>query len=181
LAELMALRSASTMVVRTGMGRAQSLRSAVKLGDRPRLVAGVAGGLAPGINVGDVVVASQVIGGDRVIRCQFTDFLADRLDLLGLTVHVGQILSTPRLTFGGTARAAVALSGALAVDMESAWLAGSAAFAVVRVISDTATAGLLSPAVVVRGWRALRRLRQCRPALDQWAASLGQRPLRGLE
>ena len=171
VAERLALRSARTPVLRTGMGPARSRRSAAQLRDRARLVAGVAGGLAPNIAVADVVVATEVLGGDHPIACQHPDLLADRLRGLGLTVHIGPILSTPRLTFSAAARGRLAATGALAVDMESAWLAGPTPFAVVRVVSDTATAGLLSPAVLARGWRALATLHRCTPALDEWAAA----------
>jgi len=48
--------------------------------------------------------------------------LAGALRRLGLTVHVGPIVCTPRLV-SGAGRAALAATGALAVDMESAAVA----------------------------------------------------------
>lgn len=169
--EWAALRGARTPVVRTGRGRRQSLRSAHRLGDAAVLVAGVAGGLAPGVNVGDLVVASEVRDPDGIVRpCPTAALLVGRLRGLGLTVHCGPVISWPRLVHGAQ-RQRLAATGALAVDMESAWLAsGPGPFAVVRAISDTAAAPLISPAVMTRGLTALRSLRRTVPGLDAWAS-----------
>jgi 4-hydroxy-3-methylbut-2-en-1-yl diphosphate reductase len=68
--------------------------------------------------------------------------------------------------------------GALAVDLESAWLAAAAGerpVAVIRAISDTPQRPLLSPAALAGGLRALRSLRAAGPALTRWSAAAGQR------
>lgn len=168
--ERVAVRGADTPVVRTGRGRRASRRSARRLGGAAVLVAGVAGGLAPDVTVGDVVVASEVRGPDGFVRpCPTAGLLAERLRGLGLTVHCGPILSWPALVHGRQ-RHRLATTGALAVDMESAWLAsGPERFAVVRVVSDTAAAPLISPAILTRGMTALRVLRRTVPGLDAWA------------
>jgi 4-hydroxy-3-methylbut-2-en-1-yl diphosphate reductase len=87
-------------------------------------------------------------------------------------VYVGPILSFDHLVHGAE-RAALAADGALAVDMESAWLAPVAAgspFAVLRVVLDTPDRGFSRPLAAlgdgVVAWRALRR---AAPALALWA------------
>ena len=169
--EWVALRGARTPVICTGMGRRRSLRSARRLGDAAVLVAGVAGGLAPGVGIGDLVVASEVRAPDGSARpCPSAPLLVENLRRLGLSVHCGPIVSWPRLV-DRAQRQRLAATGALAVDMESAWLAsGPRPFAVVRAISDTAAAPLVSPAIVARGLAALRALRRTVPGLDAWAS-----------
>ena len=73
----------------------------------------------------------------------------------------------------GAGRGMLAAEGALAADMESAWLAPAAAgrpFAVVRVVLDSPALGLSRPLAVLSGavaaWRSLRRIA---PALTLWA------------
>ena len=69
---------------------------------------------------------------------------------------------------------------ALAVDMESAWLAAGAAgrpLAVVRVVADEAGRSLADPRMAVAGPRALRSLRRVSGALGEWAAAVGPRTL----
>jgi 4-hydroxy-3-methylbut-2-enyl diphosphate reductase len=169
--EWLAVRSARTAVVHTGMGPRRSRRSARKLGDAAVLVAGVGGGLAPSVNVGDLVVASEVRSADgTAVPCPTATRLVTELERLGLSVHYGPVFSTPRLV-GGPDRAELAGTGALAVDMESAWLgpSGGRPFAVVRSISDTAAQPLLHPRALHNGWTALRSLRRAVPAVDAWA------------
>jgi 4-hydroxy-3-methylbut-2-enyl diphosphate reductase len=174
--ERAALRGApeTLRVVRTGMGRARATASRVASG--PVVVAGVGAGLAPGIAPGDLVVASEVRGGDTVAPSPSAPLLAGALRRLGLRVHVGPTASSPRLVTGGAG--ALAASGALAVDMESAWLAPtSAPFAVVRAVVDTPDHPLWRLGTPVRGVAALRALRRAVPALHQWAAATGPREL----
>jgi 4-hydroxy-3-methylbut-2-en-1-yl diphosphate reductase len=178
VAERVALRRAVTPVVRTGMGPRRSVAAAHRLRGRGRLVAGVAGGLAPGIRVGDVVVATEVLGPrEERAECPSAPMLADALRRLGLTVHMGPIRSERRVLAGAARRRSLAATGALAVDTESVWLApaGGEPFAVVRVISDTADAPLLAPGIVVRGTRALAVLARTVPALDAWATTENMR------
>src|SRR5262249_2113633 len=80
----------------------------------------------------------------------------------------------------GRERARQVDPGALAVDLESAWLAAAAdgrPVAVVRAISDTSRRPLLSPAPLAGGLRAPRSLRAARPVLARWGAAAGQRRL----
>lgn len=174
--ERAALRGAlpGLRMVRTGMGPDRARASRVAAG--PAVVAGVGGGLDRSVRPGDLVVASEVRAADGAVGCPSAPLLAGALRRLGLRVHVGPILSTPRLFDHG--RGAAAAFGALAVDMESAWLAPTVGpFAVVRAIVDTPDHPLWSPGTVVRGVRALRALRRAAPALHQWAAATGAREL----
>jgi len=158
--ERLALRTARTAVVHTGMGERRSVRARDRLGEATVLVAGVAGGLAPEVRVGDLVVAGEVWSPDGgAVPCHGSEWLAERLRDAGFTVHRGPIVSVARL-------GAATPDGALAVDMESWWLAPAA---VVRAISDTAEAPMYSPAIVRNGTLALRALRRAVPVLDAWA------------
>lgn len=148
-------------VVRTGMGPRRSAAATVA---RPVLVAGVAGALQSGIQPGDVVVASEVRGAGSTVDCPSAAALADALRRLGLRVHVGPITSVAR-PVDGAARRTLSESGAIAVDMESAWLAPAA---VVRTIVDTPDHPLWRPGTVYRGVKALRALRRAAPAVAGW-------------
>lgn len=157
-------------VVRTGMG-------AVAEGPRPTLVAGVGGGLDPRCRPGDLVVANEVRGPHATVPCPSAPLLAAALRRAGLTVHLGPIVASERVVHGARRRE-LAATGALAVDMESAGLAATAAghpFAVVRAVVDTAEDPLLRPATVTRGVRALRALRAGAPAFADWTGALGHR------
>ncbi|MGH3943529.1 MAG: hypothetical protein ACRDRY_01695 [Pseudonocardiaceae bacterium] len=159
-------------VVRTGMGprRAATTAAALSPGTDPVLVAGVGGSLAPQVRPGDVVVASEVRGGSSNVDVPSAPLLAAALRRLGLTVHIGPISSVSRIA------RAPAMSGALAVDMESAQLAApNVPFAVVRAIVDSTDHPLWHVGTLRRGWTALRALRACVPALHWWAAATGPR------
>jgi hypothetical protein len=178
-AEWLALRPAHTTLVHTGMGPRRSIRSALRLDSRARIVAGVGGGLPEGIEPGDIVVATEVRGPEGLsVRCPSAPLIAGALRRYGLRVHCGPIVSVKRV-IDGAGRSALARSGALAVDTESAWLVPPAGtpFAVVRAISDTERAPLFSPGIVATGFAALRALRRAVPVLDQWAAAVGPRRL----
>lgn len=158
---------ANLRVVRTGMGPRRATAARVAAG--PALVAGLGGGLAPGLAAGDLVVASEVRGGDAVVPIPSAPLLAAALRRLGLRVHIGPIRSSPQVVKGPVA--------ADAVDMESAWLAPTPGtpFAVVRAVVDTPDHPLWSLGTPARGIRALRALRRAVPALQQWAAATGPR------
>lgn len=148
--------------VRFGPGR----RASLPAGDA-FLVAGVAGGLDPSVRPGDVVVAPD----------PSAPLLAGALRRLGLAVHIGPIHTSDRVVTGA---ARGRLDGFLAVDMETDRLraaAGNRPFAAVRVVTDTAGAGLWSPGLLTRGVRALSTLRTAAPALHRWAAATGSREI----
>lgn len=166
-------------VLRTGMGPRRTARSMRKLGgDGPVAMLGVAGGVAPTVQVGDVVVATEVRAGDTAVRCPSAPLLAGELRRAGLRVHLGPIATTGSL-LGKESLAALASAGVLAVDMESAVVGGavgvSRPFAVVRVVTDTIAEPIWRPDIVTRGWRALRTLRAVVPVVASWAAAAADR------
>lgn len=179
--EAMALRRGlpADVVVRTGMGPARSRRAAKALRARNPgavAVAGVCGALTDDLAPGDVVVASEVRSADGVVACPSAPLLAGALRALGLTVHVGPIVSTDHVVHNPE-RAELAETGALAVDMESAMLAGATdgPFAVVRVVVDTPSQPLLRPATMHTGPVALGVLARVGPALRAWGAAVADR------
>lgn len=73
------------------------------------------------IHTGDVIVATEVRGPRGVLALSCAAAIAEALRSAGLNVHVGPIVSSERLAFGGR-RARLAADGAIGVDMESYWL-----------------------------------------------------------
>jgi 4-hydroxy-3-methylbut-2-en-1-yl diphosphate reductase len=101
--------------------------------------------------------------------------LAAALRRRGLRVHVGPIASVDRV-MTRTERTALRAGGAIAVDMESAWLADAAGgrpLAVLRVVVESSERELRDPRTVVAGVRALASLRRTRAALAEWAHAVG--------
>lgn len=166
-------------VLGTGMGRRNSLRMASHLArNLPHVaavaVAGVCGSLHPQYVPGDVIVASELRGEGKPRLLESAKPLARAVESLGLRAHIGPILSVERV-HAPSERPALAATGALAVDMESAWLAelaDSLPFAVLRVVSDGPGHELFSPRIVVNGLRALRTLRAAARALVTWSQTL---------
>ncbi len=179
LVERLALgRLPGTRVLRTGMGPRAALRAGPVPVAGPVLVAGVAGGLTADVRPGDLVVASEVRGPGAPIPVPSAPELAAALRRLGLRVHVGPIVSVPKAV-DGIARRNLAASGALAVDMESAYLApASGRFAVVRAIVDTPQHPLWRPGTIWRGTRALWTLRRAAPAIALWAVDNADEEIR---
>ncbi|MGH9044044.1 MAG: 4-hydroxy-3-methylbut-2-enyl diphosphate reductase [Acidimicrobiales bacterium] len=137
-------------------------------------VCGVSGGLRVGVSAGDVVVADELRNEDgQVRRLPSARLVASELSQAGLKVHVGPLVSISHFA-NARERSALGERGALAVDMESFWLAerlGDHPLAVVRTIADCLDNGPVSGALP-----SLRALRRVRPALEAWARTIG--PLR---
>ena len=135
-------------VRKTGMGPEKSLAAAVALAREPGealLVLGFCGGLDAQSRPGEVIVAEEVLAtddeGHEAVRadCDGAGQLADSLSVSGLAVRRGPIVGVGKIATGER-REQLRAAGALAVDMESAWLAAGAAgrpFAVVRVVLDS--------------------------------------------
>lgn len=163
-------------VHRTGMGPRRARAAVPALLDRPGaalLVMGFGGGLDEHSDVGDVVVADAVQGPDGVsVACAGAPMLARALERRDLRVRRGTVASVARLAMGD-ARVELRETGAIAVDMESVWLApgaGARPFAVVRVISDTPARELTNPLRTMAGVvRAMAALRRAAGALHEWA------------
>jgi 4-hydroxy-3-methylbut-2-enyl diphosphate reductase len=179
--EAAAVRGAlpAATVVRSGMGldRARRAARAVRPGDAVA-VAGLCGGVAPGLRAGDVVVASEIHAPDgTVTRLPSAPILVAALRSRGIAARLGPVATSERVATGA-ARLALRETGVLAVDMESSALAAAAdgrPLAVLRVVVDTADAGLLRPGVVPAGVRGLRALRAAAAALADWHAAVGDR------
>ncbi|MGH3447324.1 MAG: 4-hydroxy-3-methylbut-2-enyl diphosphate reductase [Nocardioidaceae bacterium] len=168
-------------VVTTGAGRQHAHKAAAD----PRLqnasataVVGIAGALDPRLQPGDVVVADEL--RDNAGVCSATPhptarMVAAQLRRDGLRVWVGPVLSSDHMVTGAE-REVLASSGALAVDMESAWLAPSGRpGVVVRVAADVAGERLLQPSTLGRVRTAVRTLPKVAPSLQEWAHSIGPR------
>jgi 4-hydroxy-3-methylbut-2-enyl diphosphate reductase len=142
--------------------------------DKPLVVAGFGGAVARGLTAGDVVVASEVRGPDgTVVGCPSAALLAGALRGLGLTVHVGPVVTTDHVVHGAE-REQLAATGALAADMESAALLAKAdgqPVAVVRVIVDTPERPLTRASTLSAVRRAAGTLRAIGPALSTWASA----------
>lgn len=197
--------TADATVVWTGMGRRRALAAAGRGRRTPAdavAVAGFCGSLTRDLRAGDIVVASSLragrsvqaddheadrddqVGGDQAHGGDTADAVSPWSGLLvaalrarGLTrVHSGLVVSSPRVV-RGPERARLAARGAIAADMESAWLSGAAAgrpFAVLRVVVDTPATRLARPLAAARGLcEAGRTLRRAVPALADWARAAG--------
>jgi 4-hydroxy-3-methylbut-2-enyl diphosphate reductase len=96
----------------------------------------------------------------------------------GLTVHVGPIASSQRLVLRDRRRT-LRQTGAIAVDMESAWLAPAARgqpLVTLRVVVDTDRHELHRPLRTVYGAAvAYRSLRRACALVEEWAHALSQR------
>ncbi|GAB3363486.1 4-hydroxy-3-methylbut-2-enyl diphosphate reductase [Amycolatopsis echigonensis] len=173
--EQAAVRGPGPRTVHTGLGPRRAAAAAARLPSGPRIVAGVGGGLTPEVRPGDLVVATEVRGPSGVVPVPSAPLLAGALRGLGLTVHLGPVVGSSHVV-RERERASLASSGALAVDMESAWLAASGEpFAVVRAIVDTVGEPLLHPSTVSNGLAGLRSLRRAAPALTAWAEAVRPR------
>ena len=130
--------------------------------------AGIASPLSPDVAPGDLVVATEVRGPAGSVACPGAEILAGTLRRRGIAVRCGPILSVPPGW-----RTAASSDGALALDRESAWLAGGAAdrpLAVVRAIVDGEPRARLGAST--RAWRTLAR---AGGVLAEWAAAVRPR------
>lgn len=149
--EALAVRSAAPglRVRTTGMGPRKAIDATPALLEDPAaalVLVGFGGGLSSDSRLCDVVVASEVVAidgegmpvGER-IACSMAGALQRALSGHGLSTCRGTVASVQEIVTG-EARVRMQASGAIAVDMESAWVADAARgrpFAVVRVLSDT--------------------------------------------
>jgi 4-hydroxy-3-methylbut-2-enyl diphosphate reductase len=167
-------------VRKTGMGPDKSLAAAAALSREPGdalLVLGFCGGLDAQSRPGEVIVADEVLaaadeGHDPVqANCDGAAQLAAALSDAGLTVRRGPIVGVGRIATGER-REQLRAAGALAVDMESAWLAAGAAgrpFGVVRVVLDSPSHELFRPQAAGGALCAARQLRRAAAiALGVW-------------
>lgn len=184
--EALAICSAARMlrVHKTGMGPHRARAAVASMLADPAtalLVIGFGGGLSDESELGEAIVAEEVVAVNdegryegSSIACSAVDAIAPALSAGGLTVRRGAVASVQEIVTG-QARERMRSSGALAVDMESAWLAQAAKgrpFAVVRILSDTPRHELrrrlpVGPPLptVANSWRATVALRRAAGAL----------------
>ena len=177
--EALAIRAGARRlrICKTGMGPRRSHAAAVKLRGDPAaalVVMGVCGGLDEGCEPGDVVIAEELLdgetAGDERLRCPSAEPLATALESRGVVVRRGGVVSVARIAHGDK-RVELRERGAIAVDMESAWLAagaGSRPFAVIRVVADTPSRELTRPLLTLAGaGRAALSLRRTAAVLER--------------
>jgi 4-hydroxy-3-methylbut-2-enyl diphosphate reductase len=186
--EALAVRSAASglRVRTTGMGPRKALAAVPGLLEDQAaalVVVGFGGGLPVGSKLCEVVVASEVLTIDghgcpaaAAIPCEAAGALAEAFGEHGIEVCRGAVASVEQIVTG-EGRALMEASGAVAVDMESAWVARAAQgrpFIVVRVLSDTPARELrqrlpVGPPLptVADGLRAMAALRRVGAALGR--------------
>jgi 4-hydroxy-3-methylbut-2-en-1-yl diphosphate reductase len=164
------------LVRKTGMGPARAREAAEPLaGDSgdALVVLGFCGGLDAGSLPGEVIVAEEVYAAEDEghpeppVRCGLAGDLVSRLTGRGMKVRTGRVVCVSRLALGER-RAELHAGGAIAVDMESLWLAGGAGgrpFGVVRVVLDSPEHELMRPQAAIGALRAARALRRVAAAL----------------
>jgi 4-hydroxy-3-methylbut-2-en-1-yl diphosphate reductase len=167
-------------VIHTGMGPRRTADAARTLAHDDHVglaVAGLCAAISPDLRPGDVVLADAVDDGERRTPLPADALLEHELRRCGPRVHRGPIRCVDHV-LGTRERAALADTGAIAVDMESAQLmeaAGDRPRAVVRVVVEPEGRGLLSPRTALDGVRALRALRRSGAAISLWARALAPR------
>jgi 4-hydroxy-3-methylbut-2-en-1-yl diphosphate reductase len=167
-------------VRKTGMGPEKSLAAVAALADEPAdalLVLGFCGGLDEHSRPGEVIVADEVLAtddeGHEAVRadCDGAEQLTEALVASGLAVRRGPIVGVGKIATGER-REQLRAAGALAVDMESAWLAAGAAgrpFAVVRVVLDSPSHELFRVQAVGGALAAAQALRKVSAiAVQDW-------------
>lgn len=149
-------------ILLTGMGQRRASRMIRDRLDRQRydgvISTGFAGGTRPGFQVGDLVVASEVIEAATGKRWQPTSRLV--LDPTGPSVSVGALVTTAQPLGDPQAKADIGLRyGTIAVDMETAAVAQAASEAQVPWVSLRAILDpmevRLSPLSWVQGLRTV--------------------------
>lgn len=157
-------------VLRTGMGPKaadRAVRAALhdpSAADTAVLTTGFCAGLAPGMRPGDVVVPDD--GHESAA-------LVAALKAAGHSVHTGTLAESDHVVRGAE-RTALAATGAIAVDMESAAMRraalaeGTHRVAAARVVVDTPEFELVRVGTLRTGIIAFRVLRDLVPAFLEW-------------
>jgi len=184
LAVLTAVRSEAEAigggVMLTGVGMEQAGTTGVRIRESlacgtPVARAGIARRLDPGLAPGALVVATELrtTDGTPPRRLPAAELVAGDLARLGLHVRTGPLVSSSWPLSSEEAKV-LAADGAIAWDMESAWLARQLPdhpIAVVRAIVETGGTGAMgSPNAPLRG---LGSLLGVRTSLERWARASG--------
>ena len=134
------------LLLQAGMGARGAARAVASLGTPSVLLsAGFCGGVGSGVDLGDLVVASQVIRHAESFAADpfLLETATGATKAIGLPFHVGTILTVDKVMTAGEAAEQRPDGPIVAVDMESAYLAEAAEwrgipFLAIRVVSDTA-------------------------------------------
>jgi 4-hydroxy-3-methylbut-2-enyl diphosphate reductase len=171
-------------VLRTGMGPARARIAAARGlahdGAAAVAVVGVCAAVSADLRAGDIVCATELRrDGAEPVEVPGAERLASAVRRHALRALTGPILSVDHLA-GPAEREALADTGALALDMESAWLAEAAAgrpLAVLRAVVEPAGRHLADPRTAAGALRALAHLRRACAALAEWAEQLETIPV----
>jgi 4-hydroxy-3-methylbut-2-en-1-yl diphosphate reductase len=171
----------SARVLRAGMGPERARVAAARglaCDASGVAVVGLCAAAVTGLEPGDVVLGSELLRADAdPVAVPGSRMLAAALRRRGLRVHTGPIASVDRIA-GPTERRYLGAEGAIAVDMESAWLAAGAdgrPLVVLRTIVERTGRDLVDPRAAAAGVRALAALRKAAPVLDEWRGALRRR------
>jgi 4-hydroxy-3-methylbut-2-en-1-yl diphosphate reductase len=182
-AALIASATRGLSIKKTGMGPAHAIAAAGEIERSPGralLVVGFCGGLDSDSVPGEVIIAEEVYAAAderhpaRRVRCDLAPALVTHLAGRGMKLRSGNIVCVSRIAVGER-RTELGSSGAIAVDMESAWLASGAGgrpFGVVRVVLDSPSHELFRPQAVGGALRAARALRAVASALHEWVPAV---------
>ena len=184
-AALISSASRRALVRKTGMGPRRSKAAAGALASAgadasAMLVLGFCGGLDASSVPGEVIVAEEVYAAldeghsEERVSCDLNSQLVQHLTGRGLKVRTGDVVCVSRLALGER-RAELHAGGAIAVDMESVWLAAGASgrpFGVVRVVLDSPEHELLRVRAAGGALRAALALRRVAGALHEWAPAV---------
>lgn len=183
-AALISSAARGALIRKTGMGPDKAKAAVGDLTSRSSkalLVVGFCGGLDEGSVPGEVIVAREVYAAvdegheEERVECSLANPLLGRLTGLGMKVRTGSVVCVSKLALGER-RAELHDAGAIAVDMESVWLARGAVgrpFGVVRVVLDAPEHELMRPQAVGGALRAAVALRKVAAALDGWSPAAG--------
>jgi nucleoside phosphorylase len=182
-AALISSAARGARVHKTGMGPAKAKAAAPALlgdgsgvGTRALLVVGFCGGLDEESVPGEVIIPTRIYPAtdegheEQATSCELAGDLVSHLAGRGLKLRSGELVSVSRIAVGDR-REALRETGAIAVDMESAWLAAGARgrpFGVVRVVLDSPSHELLRIGVIAGAVRAARALRRVAGALHDF-------------
>ena len=194
-------------IQKTGMGPARSHAAVPRLRSDPAAalaVMGVCGGLDDHCEPGDVVVANELLDGERDepgnitgvgesseafdagqpvrFACPSAGPLAEALQRRGISVRKAAVVSVAHIAHGEK-RVELRERGGVVVDMESAWLAGGAQgrpFAVIRVVADTPSREVTRPLLTLAGAaRAALSLRRVAAVLEELVREQGAHTVLG--